>query len=214
MKILLAESDFWDSNKEFTAQYKTEIKKAFLDAQKHLDGLPKQLTFVCQANGWECIAETGDSGFTRSSRLILLSLDPGLPYGEAKLLKNIRSTVFHELNHAVRYEANIWHHMVLDNAIMEGLATVFERDYAKASVPLWGNYKKSEVTKWVKELHELGRSAEWNAWLYRHPDGRRWIAYKTGTWIVDEAMKHSGKTVMQLTLMENSEILRLSKVME
>jgi uncharacterized protein YjaZ len=125
MKILFAESNFWTNNEDFTDKYQKTIEDAYIKSKKLLPVIPKEVTFVCQTNDWECIKETGDGGFTRSSRLVLLSFDPSMPYSEKQLLTNVEATVLHELNHSARYETGIMHGKFLENCIMEGLATLY-----------------------------------------------------------------------------------------
>jgi len=48
--------------------------------------------------------------------------------------------------------------------------------------------------------------------FFDNPDGRRWVGYKTGTWIVDKAMQKSGKSVVELTVLPVDEIIALSDV--
>jgi uncharacterized protein YjaZ len=40
------------------------------------------------------------------------------------------------------------------------------------------------------------------------------MGYKVGTWLIDEALKKSGKTVNELTIMPNEDIIKLSEVMK
>ena len=47
----------------------------------------------------------------------------------------------------------------------------------------------------------------WEEYMFIHPDGRRWIGYKVGTYIVDEAIKRSEKSVIELTQMECTDII-------
>jgi uncharacterized protein YjaZ len=49
--------------------------------------------------------------------------------------------------------------------------------------------------------------------MFTHTDGRKWIGYKVGTYIIDQAMKNSGKSVIELTQMECVDILKLAKVL-
>jgi uncharacterized protein YjaZ len=48
--------------------------------------------------------------------------------------------------------------------------------------------------------------------MFKHSDGRKWIGYKVGTWIVDEALKRSKKTIEQLTQLDCAEVRRLARV--
>jgi uncharacterized protein YjaZ len=93
---------------------------------------------------------------------------------------------------------------------MKGLATVFERDYCGSDQP-YAKYPK-DVASWLQEIIEKQDDISWEEYKFDHPDGRHWIAYKVGTYLIDEAMKNSGKTVIELTKMGNDEILALAGI--
>jgi hypothetical protein len=50
-------------------------------------------------------------------------------------------------------------------------------------------------------------TANRSEWLSRHPDGRRWIGYKAGTYLVDQAMKRLNRSSAELVLTPTAEIL-------
>lgn len=52
--------------------------------------------------------------------------------------KQLRATVFHEFHHLVR-DAAVRSKSLIDRAVTEGMATAFERDFARADTP-WGRY--------------------------------------------------------------------------
>lgn len=47
--------------------------------------------------------------------------------------------------------------------------------------------------------------------MFRHPDGRRWIAYKVGTYLVDRAVRASGKTPAELVVTSTRELVELAR---
>ena len=123
----------------------------------------------------------------------------------------LRSTMFHELHHQVRG----WMQRggrpkggLLDAVVSEGLATAFERDVAGSSPP-WGKYP-AEVADWDVELRALPDDADFMQWMVLHDDGRRWIGYRTGTYIADQAIAMTGKTAAELATTSTDEILRLT----
>ena len=93
----------------------------------------------------------------------------------------------------------------MDRVVGEGLATVFERDAAGMPAP-WGQYPPN-VVDWVKELRALPSDAPWKQWMSRHPDGRRWIGFKAGTYIADQASRASGRTAAQLVNVPSAEVV-------
>ena len=44
-----------------------------------------------------------------------------------------------------------------------------------------------------------------------HPDGTRWIGYRAGTYLVDRAMRASGKSAADLVAMPTEDLLRLAQ---
>ena len=205
MNIVFCKSEWWDN---FSATFQTEYRDAIVEAHKeaavHLHKLPPYVNYIVDLAPWFCIKETGSGAMTRTSRQILISLDQDLPYGEEALIKDARATIFHELNHANRYEAGLLSNTFLDGCVMEGLATVFERDLS-GSRPLWGQYDEAEIKRWLREIDTLGISINQQDFMYDHPDGRKWIGYKTGTFIVDEAIRLSNRDIVDLSNNATSE---------
>jgi len=98
---------------------------------------------------------------------------------------------------------------LMERVISEGLATVFERDFGGMPAP-WGQCPPN-VSDWVKELTALPSDSVTAHWMSRHPDGRRWIGYKAGTYIAEQATKASGKSAAELANVSTEEILRLAR---
>ena len=100
----------------------------------------------------------------------------------------------------------------MDVVVSEGMATAFERDFAGASPP-WGDYP-DDISTWVDELIALPMSAfgSYAKWMFKHPDGRRWIGYRAGTYIVDQAMAASGLSSAELVLTGTAEVLQLAGI--
>jgi uncharacterized protein YjaZ len=212
MKVLYAESDFWGQHKSFIQKYEAEVEKAYELCRKLLSNLSDSITFVVQASDTESIPELGLGAWAKNAELIILAIDPGIPYGEKETLTRVRGLVFHELNHTVRLKAGLWQKSFIDNCVFEGLGTAFERDFAK-SAPLWGIYKKNEAKEWLEEVSSVAANDHYD-YMYRHADGRRWIGYKVGTYIVDQAKEISGKSIPELTTLDYVEIKQLAGIKE
>ena len=213
MKIFFAESEWWEPfSEEFQEKFEKVITEAHAEASKLLQHVPEHTNYFVQLAPWSTIPEKGMGARTESSRLIIFSLDQGLPHGEESLMQCARETVFHELNHSSRFEAGFIHGRFIDGCVMEGLATRFEHEKAGAD-PLWGKYDTDEARLWFDEIRELGNNIDYGQYMYTHSDGRRWIGYKVGTWIVDEAIKKSGRDIIDLTCNASSdEIIKLAQV--
>ena len=160
----------------------------------------------------EVIPETGDLGMSVAPAEIAWVVCAGDPRGAMAIAQaQLRSTMFYELHHQVRGWMQ-WggrpKEGLLDAVVSEGLATAFEQDVAGSSPP-WGKYP-AEVADWDAELRALPDDADFMQWMVLHDDGRRWIGYRTGTYIADQAIAMTGKTAAELATTSTDEILRLT----
>jgi len=77
----------------------------------------------------------------------------------------------------------------------------------------WSNYPEN-VRNWAFEILNLGKYAPYGKWVVKHPDGREKIAYRAGRYIIDEAVKHSGKSILELTDLAPIEVINISGLMD
>lgn len=211
MKVVVLDSKYWPGLHKHGVE-KREVQKAAVKAADEVAGLisfvPSYVNLVVYPSiAEDVIPETGAMGMTYSDEYASVYFDHDVPYGKKRLLEEIRTTTFHELVHATTFQYEPWQPGVLFGATTEGLATVFERDYAGAQ-PLWGQYEDDETMhKWLHELKELPDTGEKNRdYFFKHPDGRKWIAYKTGVWITDQLVE-SGENLFELMKLKHSDIL-------
>jgi uncharacterized protein YjaZ len=157
------------------------------------------------------VLETGDNAHTIAPHLIRWWADPAriLPVARAHLAQAFA----HEAYHAARFRklaseagTRSW----AEIAIGEGLATAYARDVASAHEP-WTGYDPAVVGDWAAEfVSQDPGSADLSQWKFRHPDGRQWIAYRVGTWIVDSVRELTGKTPADLVWIPAAEIAAMS----
>ncbi len=177
---------------------------ATLEARRYLPALAPQLTLQVRS-GKDVIPELGATATAVSPDWILWTVDPDNPQGVRKIAEtHLRGALFHEFHHLVR-GTTINGHSLMDHVVSEGLATAFERDFAGVSRP-WADYP-GDVSKWVDELLMQPPTAKRSEWLSQHPDGRRWIGYKAGTYLVDQAMKRLNRSSAELVSTPTNEIL-------
>lgn len=177
------------------------------EVRRFLPALPADLLLKVYP-GKDVIPETGESGFTANTDRVFWIVSPARAEGIAAIAqRELRGTLFHELYHLVRGQTPT-SLTLMDRVVGEGLATVFERDAAGMPAP-WGQYPP-DVANWVTELRALPGDAPWKEWMSRHPGGRRWIGYKAGTYIAEQASRASGKTAAQLVHVPTDEVLRLA----
>jgi len=178
-----------------------------------LPALPPRVELLVTA-GPRVIPETGETGSAVTPRLVVWAVDPKRPEGVESIVRSrLRHTLFHEFHHLVRgwvFYGSEPPESFMHGVVCEGLATAFERD-AAGSNPPWGEYAE-DVESWVTELLSLPPSASYNDWMFRHPDGRRWIGYRAGTFIADRAIQSSGLSAAKLAQTPTDEILRIAGV--
>lgn len=211
MNVVVLDSKHWPSVHEHGVE-KQEIfdvvSSAVQEVEKLIPFIPDYVNFVAYpAEPEEVIPETGAMGMTYSDEYASAYFDYNVPYGKEKLLSEMRGTVFHELVHATTFHYEPWKPGVLFGVTTEGLATVFERDYAKAQ-PLWGEYEDdTTMREWFNELKKLPDTKEKNRdYFFTHPDGRKWIVYKTGVWVVDTLLK-SGEDLFELMKLNHKDVI-------
>ena len=97
----------------------------------------------------------------------------------------------------------------IEVAVYEGAATVFERDIAQ-SKPEYGSYDEEKVKGWLETIKTLPDAYDWYAWkVYDEADKESYKSYKVGVYIIDQAIKKSGKTIVELNGLSAKEILAL-----
>lgn len=208
MNVLALDSKYWQNTNSTREELVSVIREAADEAVKLLPAELLYTNIILEpVPSEEVIPETGDTGITYDNTHVYISFDFNLPYGKDTLLSHLRSTTFHELVHAVSFDHNPWQPDALYGAITEGLATVFEREYAN-SKPLWGKYESDETMySWLTELQDLPKTeAKDMNYFIKHPDGRKWIVYKTGTWVVDTLLD-SGENLFDLMQQDYVKIL-------
>lgn len=178
------------------------------EVRRVLPGVPPEL--ILRVNpGSKVIPETGENGTTAPPNVVYWTVDPHRPGGVAAVADAwLRGSLFHEIHHLVRGNASVPQVSLMDAVVDEGLATAFERDFAKVPVP-WGDYPEN-VSAWLAELMALPQDAPHDRWFSRHPDGRRWIGYKVGTYLADRATRASGRSSAELVSEPAIEIVRMA----
>jgi hypothetical protein len=157
--------------------------------------------------GIDVIPETGESGAAFPPATVIWTVDPGHAGGMMAVVnRELRASLFHEFHHLVRYAVNPTRSL-LDEAVSEGMATVFE-DAAGPRGP-WGTYGP-EVVGWLDELRALPPDTKRRDWFGRHPDGRRWIGYRVGSYLTDTAIRASGETAASLATRPTADVLRMA----
>jgi hypothetical protein len=180
---------------------------AVRDVRVVLPALPKSLRLIVRP-GKDVIAETGENATAVLPASVYWTFDPDRDV-LSTIRAELRPTLFHEFHHLARM-THLPTRSLMDAVVTEGLATAFERDFGKANPP-WG-IAPPEATDWLRELLLQPEMAEREPWLFQHPDGRRWIGIRVGTFLVDRASKAAGRSAAEMVALPTDEILRLAEV--
>lgn len=179
------------------------------DARALIPSLPGEIELTVRV-GSDVIVETGETATALPPRAIMWTVDAGHKEGTRGVAsKWLRASLLHELHHLARHNA-VPPRTIRDYAVYEGMATAFERDYGRVRPP-WGDYSEDPITAWVDELTRLPDDADIRHWIYLHPDGRRWIGLKVGTYWVDRAVAASSQSSAAMVATPTDEVIRLAR---
>ena len=113
-----------------------------IEARRVLPALPRHLLIRVFA-GKQVIPETGETAEAISPDTVTWTVNPAHEGGVLAVVHTwLRATLVHEFHHLVRYQT-VPAKSLMDEVVTEGMATVFERDFAGASPP-WGVYPDDE----------------------------------------------------------------------
>lgn len=208
VSIRYLRSDSYTFSKTDRTTIQRIVDHTTAEVRRLLPDLPPELELTVRP-GSDVIKETGETAAATPPAGVVWTVDPGRPGGVVEVAKaQLRATLFHEFHHLVR-SAQGNPRSIVEHAVFEGMATVFERDFAGVDPP-WGKYS-TDVVAFEKELLTLPNDASARDWLFSHPDGRRWIGIKVGAYWVDRAVATSGRSSAALVSTPASEILSMAK---
>ena len=211
MRIHIWPSEHWVDDEAWAAIVEA-AERAEGDIRSHLPSLEDDLYLLVHQTA-AVIAETGDGGFTIGPHCIRWDVDPARGVA-AVARQHLRRTLFHECHHAVRLqrrpedaEVTSWPAV----AVFEGLACAFAGE-AGGTRPAHEAYDDGVIEAWAAELFRQPVDGTWAQWKFEHPDGRRNIAYRVGTWIADRAVHASGRSAADLVWEAPDRVLELAEV--
>ena len=186
---------------------RTITQAAARDARRLLPDLPSHL--IVRINpGTKVIDEIGSSSDHTAPNVVHWMVDPSRAGGVTGTAHaHLRATLFFHFHRLARLK-HARDATLMDHVISLGMATAFERDAGGRTYP-WGQYPE-DVAAWVSELMAQSPAANFNHWMFRHPDGRRWVGIRAGTYLVDRAIRGSEKSAAELVSLSSAEVLRLA----
>jgi hypothetical protein len=191
------------------------ISSYYDEAYALLPGLPATVQIYFSDYG--IIPATGVGGYAYSPHILTVSIDPDFK-DTSKQLQDIRPTVFHETFHQFQgFTGESQPYPAIECAVYEGMATVFEREYAGIFQKYGDYWQTPEATlrQWITELKKLSAQdfsdeKTYQAWKFYHPKLKeRWIAYKVGTWITDQVLEKYNLSILDLSTKTAAEVLKV-----
>jgi hypothetical protein len=154
-------------------------------------------------------SETGEAVAPRPPATIYWMIDLAWREGVTAIAQaHFRASLAHGLYYLARRAAGHSDESLREEAVSIGLATVFARELT-GSTARWGLYP-NHVNAWARELLALPPETRPGDWMSRHPDGRLWVGQKVGTYLVDRAVKVSGRSIAELVSASADEIILLA----
>jgi hypothetical protein len=207
------ESQFRAEEKELALAI---IHRSEKKVRELLPDLPSGIKLQLELVDWDLDLVGGVTGRaeTNSPPLVLIQVSIQYPGGvESALESGLASTLYHELHHLSlgwAIQDNNFLPDIKTATIIEGLAEVFSEEFTGVSFEENQMPEGVNPADWVREIIALPKNADYQTWMFQHPDGRTSIGYKTGNYLVKRAISRSGKNILELSNLPVEEIYRLA----
>jgi uncharacterized protein YjaZ len=194
-----------DDRKLLSSENKAKIKEVVFSSistmNKLMPGLANSIRFRVLIVDHDLSIVNGVTGRADRPTEIELSISTSYEGGlEQAISDGLQTTLLHELHHTIRgwtIHENKFGQGINIAIVNEGLADVFAENY---SGKLSDYYPTNvDLDGWVKEIIALPKNANYAQWMSQHDDGREAIGYRTGSYLIKQAMKKSGKNILQLS---------------
>ncbi|MEM1337352.1 MAG: DUF2268 domain-containing putative Zn-dependent protease [Bacteroidota bacterium] len=203
---------FTEKQKNFIFEVIVTAEK---DVRKLLPTLPDSITVAVEKVDWDLDAVGGVTGRAESNTPPVVMVQLSNAYREGNInavYSGLRATLFHEFHHLSRgwaIQDNVFSPGIPNAMVNEGLAVVFAEIYTKTVYE--ANAYPEEADSWVQEILDLPLNASYADWVMgEHPDGRTYIGYRTGNFLIRKAMTTSGKTILELSALKPEEIMKIA----
>jgi len=210
---------FQEDSLRFTEPQKDFIREVIINSETEvrnlLPMLPDSIKVIVENVDWDLDIVGGVTGRTETNSPPLVMVQISNNYQEGiidSVHSGLKTTIFHEFHHLSRgwaIQDNKFSYGIPNAMVNEGLAVAFTEIYT-------GNVNKTtaysdEADSWVKEILDLPLDASYSDWVMgEHPDGRTYIGYRTGNFLVRKVMTKSGKNILELSKLMPDEIIKLA----
>jgi len=210
---------FQEDALKFTESQKVFIREVIsnceVEVRNLLPNLPDSIKVIVENVDWNLDIVSGVTGRTETNHppLVLVQISNNYQGGVIdSVYQGIKSTIFHEFHHLSRgwaIQDNKFSYGIPNAMVNEGLAVAFTEIYTGNINEV--NAYTDESDNWVKEILALPLDASYSDWVMgEHPDGRTYIGYRTGNYLVRQAMNNSGKSILELSELMPNEIIKLA----
>jgi len=210
---------FQEDSLKFTESQKVFIREVINNSEEEvrnlLPNLPDSIKVIVENVDWNLDIVNGVTGRTETNSppLVLVQISHNYKGGVIdSVYQGIKSTIFHEFHHLSRgwaIQDNKFSYGIPNAMVNEGLAVAFTEIYTGNINEV--NAYTDEADNWVKEILALPLDANYAEWVMgEHPDGRTYIGYRTGNFLVRRAMNNSGKSILELSNLAPKEIIQLA----
>ncbi len=211
---------FKEEESSFTPEEKELIQEIITNSEDEirvlLPQLPDSITVAVEIVDWDLEVVGGVTGRTETNSppLVAIQISEKYPGGVTAASQTaLKHTIFHEFHHLSRgwaIQDNVYGPGISIAAINEGLAVVFSEEYTHQYMETDSPPEATVAEQWTKEILALPKDANYQHWMFEHPDGRQSIGYRTGNYIIRKAMANSGKSVIELSKNTPDEIWEMA----
>ena len=209
---------FKKNSEQLNESDKLLVKNTIINSEKKirklLPNLPKDIKVVVSITSENIDQLNGINGRTERNNSALIFIEVSNVYAKgitAAIEDGLEVIVYHEFHHLSRGWAirdNTFRQGIDVAAINEGLAIIFSEKYTHKK--LEANAFTKETSNWVNEIIRLPKNANYGKWMFKHPDGRTAIGYRTGNYIVTKALQKTKSDILELSKLSPQEIYKLS----
>lgn len=211
---------FMEEEKPFSNEQKELIQNIISNSENEVRTLLPQLTdsitVTVEIVDWDLDVVGGVTGRTdtNSPPLVAIQISEKFPGGVTVASQTaLKHTIFHEFHHLSRgwaIQDNVFGPGIPIAAVNEGLAVVFSEEYTHQSMEADSPPEATVAEQWTKEILALPEDANYQHWMFEHPDGRQSVGYRTGNYIIRKAMSNSGKSIIELSNDTPDEIWKMA----
>jgi len=206
-----------DANYSFSQEEQRLIEEITVNTANEirtlLPNLPPNISIIVIPVADDLDAYGGVTGMASKPQEVEAAISYRYPGGVTTAIDTaLASHYYHEFHHLARgwtVEGNKFERGIDIAAVNEGLAEAFTKIYTEVSFEIMD--LPPDINEWVEEILLLPKDADYRLWMNQHPDGRVAIGYRAGTYIVEQAMQHSGKNIIELSKLSPRAIIKLAK---